>query len=373
MRVSRMNTGFGIILLAVSLILVMMIPNYGETAERQTFRLRVVAGHPYTPGNFWIKSLEDFFCREVEKRVLEKTQNYKVEMKGHYGGTLAKLTDCLDSVEKGLADIGFQIPIFEMSKLEPMNFSMWVPFSPPEMPKAIKAAEKTINHFPLFNELLAKYKQRRIGTSSFAQPSYQIISKFPIKTMDDLRGKKIGHGGPMLPWLSALGATSVRMAWPEVYTSMDTGVLDGYSMPANIVVALKIYDVGKYLTLANFGATAFVSGFISANIASWNKLPKEVQDILNQVGSEYTWDVVKRSETLEKEAIESLKNAKVSIYTLPEEERARWAKALDDARVTAKPVAACKAHGFPAEEIATSFIKAIEEEGYKFPYPITVK
>jgi len=367
------NRSIWMAILMVSFFLVMVIPNAGETAERQTIKLRMVAGHPYTPGTYWIKSLDDFFCREAEKRVVEKTQNYKLELKGHYGGTLAKLDDCFETVESGLADIGFQIPIFEMSKLEPFNFSMWTPFTPPEVPKVIKAVDKTINHFPVFNQILTKYKQMRVGSGLFAQPSYQLITKFPVKTKEDLKGKKLGHGGPMLPWLAALGATSVRLSYPDVYTSIDTGVIDGYAMPANVVAGFKIYDVGKYLTKVDFGGTAN-AGLLTANVNSWKKIPKEVQDILIAVGNDYTWDMAKRGEVAEENAITTMKNAGVTIYPLSQEERARWAKTLDDARVTAKVVAACKANGFPAEEIAGFYLKTLaEDEGYKFPYPLTIK
>lgn len=366
------NLGILVIILMVTFFFA-MVPNNGETAERQTIRLRVVAGHPNTVGTFWVKSLDDFFCREAEKRVLNKTKDYKLELTGHYGGTLAKIPEVFQTVENGLADIGFVMPLFEMSKLEPFNFAMWMPFTPPDLPIVIRAAQKTYNQFPIFNEVLAKYKQVRIGSGLSVQPSYQLISKFPVKTKEDLKGKKMGHGGPMLPWLSALGATSVQMSYPDVYTSMDTGVLDGYAMPANIVVGYKIYDVGKYLTKVNLAGATANNGVLTANVNSWKKIPKEVQDILIEVSNEYTWDMAKRAEAAEENAMAVFKNANVTVYTLPNEEKARWAKTLDDARVTAKVVAACKAHGFPAEEIANFYIKALGEEGYKFPYPVTIK
>ncbi len=83
----------------------------------------------------------------------------------------------------------------------------------------------------------------------------------------------------MLPWLAALGATSVQASYNDVYTSMDTGVIDGYSMPANVVTAFKIYEVGKYFTKCGL-AGADVCGILNINISKWESLPKEVQDIM---------------------------------------------------------------------------------------------
>ena len=148
---------------------------------------------------------------------------------------------------------------------------------------------------------------------------------------------------------------------------MDTGVIDGYSMPANVVTAYKIYEVGKYFTEVGFGATN--AGMVTINLKTWKKLPKEVQNIMLEVGSEYSWDVYNRGQELEKIAYGKMQSAGVTIYKVPEQERARWAKRLNDARVAAKTIASAKKHGYPADEIAKSYIKNLEEEGYKFPYP----
>jgi TRAP-type C4-dicarboxylate transport system substrate-binding protein len=284
-----------------------------------------------------------------------------------YGGSLAKLGEVLESVQRGIADVGFVVPPFEMSKLEPFNFPFWIPFTSGDVPMILRTATKTVNHFPLFPETLAKYNQRLIGDAYLTQTSYHLITTFPVKTMEDLKGKKIGHGGPMLPWLAALAATSVQATYNEVYTSIDTGVIDGYSMPANIVSGFKIFEVAKYFTEVNFCGT--MAGFLTINLKTWNKLPKEVQDIMIEVGTEYSWDVVKRCLAIQKSAYNTMISNGVSIYKLPEKERARWAKRLNDARVAAKTIADAKKNGFAADKIAAYYIKTMEGEGYKFPYP----
>lgn len=365
---SKRFVGLLLAILVAAVFLITMLPNAGEAAERKVFKFRVVAGHPYAAGTFWIRSLQDFFCKEAEKRVLAKTDKYAVQFKGYYGGSVAKLGEVLETVENGLADIGLVVPVFEMSKLEVYNFTYWIPFTTSDIAIMIKANSKTINHFPVFDENLKRFKQRRLGNAYWAQASYQLITKFPVKTLEDLKGKKMGHGGPMLPWLAALGATAVQASYNEVYTSMDTGVIDGYSMPANVVTAFKIYEVGKYFTKLGL-AGANVCGVLTMNLNSWNKLPKEVQDILVEVGDDFSWDVYKLGMEQLKKAATIMEKAGVTIYTMPENERARWDQVLNDARVAAKTIADCKKNGYPAEEIASFFVKALEDEGYKFPHP----
>lgn len=365
-----MRKYFFVVVLAVvsAFLLLPVAPEPGHAADRKTFNLRVAAGHPYAPGCFWIVATEDFFCREVEKRVLERTDKYAVNFKGFYGGSVAKLGEALEMVQRGLVDVGFICTVFEMSKLEPFNLTFWTPFTSGDVAKVLRSTIKTVNHFPLFSETLAKYNQRLVGDPYLGQTSYQLITNFPVKTMDDLKGKKLGHGGPMLPWLAALGSTSVQCTYSDVYTSMDTGVIDGFSMPANVVTAFKVYEVGKYFTEVGFGST--MAGMLTMNLKTWEKLPKEVQDIILEVGSEYTWDSYKRGGEIEKSAYKKMKSEGVNIYRLPEQERARWAKTLNDARVAAKTIAEAKKHGYAAGEIAKYYINTmIKDEGYQFPYP----
>ncbi len=355
-------------ILIVTIFLFTIMPNSLNAAERKTFKLRVGAGQPYSKACNWILSLEDFFCREVEKRVLERTKKYKVKCKGLYGGSVAKLGEVLESTGAGMLDIGMITVTFELGKLEPTNFTQWIPFTPKDLDKVLRATTKTVNHFPEFEKLFARENLRQLGAGYWNQNSYHLITDFPVKTMEDLKGKKIGHGGNMLPWLKALGATSVQSVYPEVYTSIDTGVLNGYCMPACVVTGFKIYEVAKHFTKVDFGGN--IAGYLTINLNTWKRLPKEVQDILIEVGSEWSWDVYKRVLVDTDKAFKVMKNAGVEIYNLPQEEKLRWAKTLNDARVAAKAIADCKSHGYPADEIANFYVKTlIEDEKAGFLVP----
>jgi TRAP-type C4-dicarboxylate transport system substrate-binding protein len=368
-KMTRRSLGTLTAILVCAVFLIILIPNPTEAADRKTFTLRVTAGHPYAAGTFWIRSLEDFFCREVEKRVAERTQKYRLKCKSFYGGSLAKLGEVFETVERGLADIGLVVTVFEMSKIELFNFTYWIPFTTDNMALMLKATIKTIDQFPHFDQNLAKYNQRRVGSAYWVQAPYDLITTFPVKRLEDLKGKKLGHGGPMLPWLAALGATSVQASYNEVYTSMDTGVIDGYSMPANVVTAFKIYEVGKHFTKCAL-AGANVCGVVTINLRTWNKLPNEVRDILIEVGNEFSWDLHKRNLLAMDTATDVMKEKGVSIYPLHEMERGRWARVLNDAQCAAKTIDNCeKATGYPASDVAVYLTETLESEGYKFPYP----
>lgn len=357
--------GMSVAILVSVVFLLTMIPNLGKAAERKTIKLRCGAGQPYTRGFQFIMSLEDYFCRELEKRVLERTEKYQVKCKGYYGGSLAKLGEVLESIESGMLDMGMVNTCFEISKLGLCNFTLWIPFPTRDVSKVIRAHMKTVNRFPAFEKLFARYNQRVMGDGFLSQTSYQLITDFPIRTLEDLKGKKIGNGGPTLGWLKAWGATSVKLTYPDAYSSIDTGVINGYSMPANIVMGLKIYEVAPYFTKVDSGGN--VPSLLTMNLNTWKKLPKEIQEIVDEVATDWTWDVYKRNQAQTEEAFKIMKKMGVKIYALPDKERIRWAKVLNESRVAAKDIAACAAHGHPAKEIAHYYVKTLRDvEGGQF-------
>ena len=65
-----------------------------------TYTLRIGAGHPSGPA-VYTTQLEKFFVPEVERRVAEETQ-YKVQFVEGYGGSIATVSETLESVQSGI-------------------------------------------------------------------------------------------------------------------------------------------------------------------------------------------------------------------------------------------------------------------------------
>ncbi len=73
----------------------------------------------------------------------------------------------------------------------------------------------------------------------------------PVRTPEDLKGQKIRTmASPvMVNTMKAFGATGVPVAWAELYTALQTGVVDGAENNHPSVVAKKFYEVSKFYTL----------------------------------------------------------------------------------------------------------------------------
>ncbi len=107
----------------------------------------------------------------------------------------------------------------------------------------------------------------------------------PINTPDDLRGMKIRL--PVAPTLislfKSLGASPTALNFGEVYSALQTGVVDGQENPLQLIDEAKFYEVQKYVSLTGHVWTGLHCSF---NLAAWKKLPADVQDIIGQHLSE---------------------------------------------------------------------------------------
>ena len=89
-----------------------------------------------------------------------------------------------------------------------------------------------------------------------------ITTKKEVKKPEDLKGLKIRtiQTPTYVAALNAMGANATPMAFGEVYTSLQTGVLDGFEHASAVVYTGKYYEVAKYVTLTGhlFGPTVTV-------------------------------------------------------------------------------------------------------------------
>jgi tripartite ATP-independent transporter DctP family solute receptor len=130
---------------------------------------------------------------------------------------------------------------------------------------------------------LLRAKAEKIGLhclpKTFDHGYRQITTRTkPINSPDDLKGFKIRL--PVAPLLIALfrhlGASPTAINFNEVYSALQTGVVDGQENPLVLIDTAKLYEVQKYCSLTNHVWAGFHMSF---NVAAWKALPPDVQQI----------------------------------------------------------------------------------------------
>jgi tripartite ATP-independent transporter DctP family solute receptor len=103
-------------------------------------------------------------------------------------------------------------------------------------------------------------------------------SKKPIKSPADMKGIKLRAMSPLHQAIAkSLGASAITIAWAEVYTSLQTGVVDGQMNPISIITMGRLQEVQKYITLSNHLYAPYVWVI---NPKFYNDLPADLQAVV---------------------------------------------------------------------------------------------
>jgi tripartite ATP-independent transporter DctP family solute receptor len=101
----------------------------------------------------------------------------------------------------------------------------------------------------------------------------------PIATADDLKGFKIRV--PVSPlWTSmftAFESAPASINFAEVYSALQTGIVDGQENPLAIISTAKLYEVQKYLSVTNHMWDGF---WFLANKRAWEAMPEDAREIV---------------------------------------------------------------------------------------------
>ncbi len=141
-----------------------------------------------------------------------------------------------------------------------------------------------------------------------------------INSPEDLSGLRIRtmENPLMRDTIEILGADPTTIAGPEIYTSLQQGVVDGQENPLAIIKALAIYEVQDYLTLSGH----FYSPLLLAISADkFYSFPEDVQDILRtsaKESMEYKKEIMREAD---QEVIEFLEKEGMEITEITDEER----------------------------------------------------
>ncbi|MBN1334084.1 MAG: TRAP transporter substrate-binding protein DctP, partial [Synergistales bacterium] len=102
-------------------------------------------------------------------------------------------------------------------------------------------------------------------------------SKKEIRSPADFEGLKFrGMAEDQVALYKAFGASGTPIPWTELYMALKTGVVDGQMNPAMYIKMGSLYEVQKYLTLANI---QYSDQFLVMNGAAFDKLSEEYQDL----------------------------------------------------------------------------------------------
>lgn len=344
---------FGAALLTLGMI---AAPVAGTTpAKAETFNITFAGGHAtHLP---WMKAIKEYYIPEVDKRLKDAGGKHKINWTQAYGGTVAKIGGVLEAVKAGVAEMGMVYTIFEPANLPLMSVTFMAPFGSGDVGLIAKTIVELNNELPELKEHWAKQNQVFLG--SISADTDHIWTKFPVKTLDDLKGRKLGAAGSLSLWANGIGAVAVQGNFATHFNNIKTGVYDGLIAFTTGIYPIKVHKVAPYLTKIDLGSMQI--GAITINKALFDKMPPEVQKVLRDVGLEYTKRVSATMQKLAGIFQKKMAAEGTKISTFPEAERKKWATTMPN--IAQEWVKRNEARGFPAKKVLDAYMGKLRAAG----------
>jgi TRAP-type transport system periplasmic protein len=214
----------------------------------------------------------DTFAKEVEQRTGGR---YKVQT--FYNGALGGERESMEAVQLGTQELTFTstgpVPNFV-----PETKILDVPFLFRD-----KAHARAVLDGPIGQEMLGKFDAKGFKALAWGENGFRHMtnSKRDVKTPADLKGLKMRtmENPVHITAYKGFGIITTPMAFPEVFTALQQGTVDGQENPLSVIISAKFYEVQKHLTLTGHVYSPCV---FLMNKASFDKLaPADKQAFLD--------------------------------------------------------------------------------------------
>lgn len=349
-RRSRRDAGF-----RRGLLFALGALTFAAAAQAETIRLTVAASH--TTALPWVGVMQSLVVPESNRRLEAMGSPNRIRWTQAYGGSLYKYENTLEAIEIGLTDIGWVGTLWELSKMPLQNVTYYTPFANDDYQMLFEVFNELHEELPSLRDAWAEHNALFLGGSVL--DTYHLMTNFPVDSVDDLNGRKILAPGPSAAWLEGTGAVPVDGGLTTYYTQIQTGVADGVLTILTGAPPYRIHEVAPYITLVGLGS--MLTGGMAINLDTWNGLPDDVQQVIEELGAEYSKGVADELGVRYERGLESMQADGAIVTTLPLAEKRRWLDGMPN--IALRWAELTEARGIPAREVLETYMDAIRERG----------
>jgi TRAP-type C4-dicarboxylate transport system substrate-binding protein len=231
---------------------------------------------------------------------IEQATKGRVKIVHFSGESLAKGKDVADAVAGGLADIGYVVTVYTPGRF-PMSEMFMQYLGLPSGELSSRILWELFEKFP--KGFKKDYEDFKVLTLSVSEPSH-IGSRKPIRSAEDVKGVKIRATGNVSKIFKSLGAIPIPLPVVEMYSALETGVVDAYSISEHVTGDYRLYELVNNFTQLNAYTLIFA---VLMNKDKWNSLPQDIQQqIMSVCGLKGSMDIGKVNDWTGQETMEKL-------------------------------------------------------------------
>lgn len=287
------------------------------TLPAQAADLTLKFGHVGNPGSLFEASVNAFATCS------NKALGDKAEVQTFGASQLGKDKELLQKLKLG--QITFSLPSSVMSSVAD-EFGVF------EMPYIIKdrghMRRVQAKHMDIFQNAAKSKGYKIIGLfeNGFRHITNNVRA---IKVPADLAGVKLRtpKGAWRVKMFKLYGANPTPMSFSEVFTALQTGVIDGQENPYAQIASAKFQEVQKHLSITGH---VYTPAYVLVSEKHYAKLPGDVQAALEKCGSETQNFVYDHAAKLETELLDVIKAAGVNVINADKDAFIKASKPIYD-------------------------------------------
>jgi len=245
----------------------------------------------------------------------------RIKMEPYTSSSLVKITETFNAVRSGILDADMSWPGYAIGVDRAFQFFGDINggYDIPEQPQFWLDYE---GGRELADELFHSYDMHLVGFWGTIPES--LVSKIPLPGLDSLKGFRLrsplGLQGEVL---KALGAEPVVMDFGEVFTAMDTGIVDGAdAAELRVNESLGLYEVAKHATYPGIHSMPWVH--LAVNKGRWDALTPDLQRIVEIALKKAAHERATEDRVLNPLVARDLEKKGVTIHVWPEADRQRF-------------------------------------------------
>ena len=293
------------------------------------------------------------------KKYVEDQTNGKITVNISPGGALGGTASLQEQTMTGAIEVSCSHTEGTIAMVYPKIQVISIPYLFRSVDHALSVFESDIGQ-EMFEELKNKTGLRVIGFWDNGGFRNFTNNKRPVRNAEDMEGLSIrtmeipAH----MKLVEALGASATPIGWEELYSSLQTGVVDGQENSIPVILGGSLQEVQKYLTLDGH---VYSQIHLLANNEWFNDLPLEYQRVIEEAG--YRAQVKGREVTriLRDRGLSEIAANNTEIYDPTPEEMETFREASQD-------VVREYIEDQIGEEFVNEFVEAAEEKAEFWKY-----
>jgi TRAP-type C4-dicarboxylate transport system substrate-binding protein len=275
--------------------------------------------HQFPGGTIDAGDFRDRLCRKFAQDVEARTKG-ALKFQIYPGSSLMKTNAQFSAMRKGALDMSLYPMPYAGGEVPELNLGL--------MPGLVTSYEQaaTWKNAEIGKALTELLLEKGIVIVSWIWQAGGVASRSaPLVNPEDAKGMKVRGGSKEMDMiLKAAGASVLSLPSNEIYAAMQTGAADAAMTSSTSLISFRLEEVSKHLTTGRGKAYWFMLEPLMMAKSVFDKLPKDQQQAIMQVGAEMEKFGTEQARIDDKQVADIYAKAGAKVYDLDEKAIKKW-------------------------------------------------